>query len=568
MRRGKGVSNAIHGMLVVLLFCSSVFGQTANGRISGTVKDQTGALVPGAELSVTDTARGVARNLTTSEVGSYLAPNLLPSTYTVRATFAGFQTWKRENIRLEVGQDLIVDVVLLPGAQTETLSITEELPLVNASSAVLGGTLSNETINSLPLNGRNFTLLLEMRPGVVLTLGNDSGGAGAAATNGLRPENSNEYLVEGLHGMSPFNGQPVMNSLALRGDAATVLPVDAIQEFNQQFNGKAEYGWRAGGTTNIGLKSGTNAVHGTAYCFFRRDAWDARNYFNKDTQPKVNTNLNQFGGTLGGPIKKDKLFVFLGYEQQRLNVGDSSAATVAFTDPGMIANFPACISAAEGCSPIANSVAGARTPDASNHLILACLGLPAANRSPESLLLAGLNPNCTLSPNYPNAATGAQWFVPHGGNDHGATASPAFGINAYFANSQSIVRTHGGVGKVDYHLNDKNTISGFFFRGLGKDIYSATNATNPDWRTRVNAWSFMGAGTWSWFPNAALANSFRVGYASLRHRYVGVDTSSVVTSAQLGLRTGVTKFLATSGAYPQALTIRHLSSFGSRTIQT
>src|SRR6267142_2600073 len=96
------------------------------------------------------------------------------------------------------------------------------------------------TINNLPLNGRNFTLLLEMRPGVVLTLGNASGGAGAASTNGLRPENSNEYLVEGLHGMSPFNGQPVMNSLALRGDAATVLPVDAIQEFNEQFNGKAE----------------------------------------------------------------------------------------------------------------------------------------------------------------------------------------------------------------------------------------------------------------------------------------------------------------------------------------
>ena len=137
------------------------------------------------------------------------------------------------------------------GSVSETVNITEEIPLVNVTSAVLGGTLSNETINDLPLNGRNFTLLLEMRPGVVLTLGNDSGGAGAAATNGLRPENSNEYLVEGLHGMSPFNGQPVMNSLALRGDAATVLPVDAIQEFNQQFNGKAEYGWRAGGTTNI-----------------------------------------------------------------------------------------------------------------------------------------------------------------------------------------------------------------------------------------------------------------------------------------------------------------------------
>src|SRR5262245_60423699 len=241
--------------------------------------------------------------------------------------------------------------------------------------------------------------------------------------------------------MSPFNGQPVMNSLALRGDAATVLPVDAIQEFNQQFNGKAEYGWRAGGTTNIGLKSGTNTIHGTAYGFFRRDALDARNYFNKDTQPKVNTNLNQFGATFGGPIKKDKLFFFGGYEQQRLNVGDSSAATVAFTDPAMIANFPACINTPDGCSPILNSLAGAGIPDTINHLLPACLGLPAASRSPQSLALAGLNPHCTPSPSYPNATTGSQWFVPHGGSDHGATANPAFGINAYFANSQSEVRT-------------------------------------------------------------------------------------------------------------------------------
>src|SRR5439155_89205 len=215
-----------------------------------------------------------------------------------------------------------------------------------------------------------------------------------------------------------------------------------------------------------------------------------------------------------------------------------SAATVAFTDPAMIANFPACINAAGGCNPIPNSVAAARAPDASNHLILACLGLPAASRSPQSLALAGLNANCTPTSSYPNAASGATWFVPHGGNDHGATANPAFGINAYFANSQSEVRSHGGVAKVDYQLNNKNSISGFLFRGLGDDIYSATNATNPDWRTRVGAWSFMGAGTWSWFPNNAWANSFRLGYASLRHRYVGVDTSTEATAASLGLPTG------------------------------
>src|SRR5262245_45356047 len=136
--------------------------------------------------------------------------------------------------------------------------------------------------------------------------------------------------------MSPFNGQPVMNSLALRGDAATLLPVDTIQEFNQQFNGKAEYSYRGGGSVNIGLKSGTNAIHGTGYAFFRREELDAHNYFVPASADKTNVNLNQFGATIGGPIKKDRLFYFLGYEQQLLNVGDPARATTPFTDPGML----------------------------------------------------------------------------------------------------------------------------------------------------------------------------------------------------------------------------------------
>ena len=313
---------------VVLLLCFSLcllasvpaFSQTATGRISGTVKDQSGGAIVGAAVQVTDVARGLTRNLMTDQVGAYLASNLIAGVYTVRATFAGFQAFERTNINLPVGGDLFVDVVLQPGAQTTTVTVTEELPLVNTTSSTLGGTLNAETISDLPLNGRNFTLLLELRPGVILTLGNDSGGTGAASTNGLRPEQSNEYLVEGLHAMSPFNGQPIMNALALRGDAATLLPVDAIQEFNQQFNNKAEYGFRPGGAVNIGLKSGTNAFHGTGYAFFRRDAMDARNYFS----PKLNTNLNQYGATFGGPIKKDKLFFFIGYEGQRVDQGDSA----------------------------------------------------------------------------------------------------------------------------------------------------------------------------------------------------------------------------------------------------
>ncbi len=554
--------------VAIFLFSIPAFSQTSTGRILGTVKDQTGGAISGAAVTVTDTARGVSRNLTTDESGAYLAPQLLPSTYTVRATYMGFQTWERTNIRLEVGQDIVVDAVLQPGVQTQTVTITEELPLVNTTSASLGGTLSNETINDLPLNGRNFTGLLELRPGVVLNLGNDSGGTGAASANGLRPEQSNEYLVEGLHGMSPFNGQPVMNSLALRGDAATLLPVDAIQEFNIQQNTKAEYGQRAGGTTNIGLKSGTNAFHGTAYSFFRNDALDARNYFNFASQPKVNIDMQQFGGTFGGPIKKDKFFFSLGYEQQRLRVGDPSAATVPFTDPAML-NCTGKGTASFNCTPIPNSVAGARTPDASNHLILACLGLknappPNNQLSPQSLALVGLDANCNPGPTYPNAVTGASWLVPHGGNDHGATADPAFGINSYFANSQSQVRPIGSVAKLDYILDNKNTISGFIFKGSGDDVYSATNAVNPLWRTAVRAWSTMVAGTWTYIPGSAWANAVRIGYARLQHKYVGLDTQTAVTAASLGLNTGVNTFLDRNGGFPQSLTISGFSAIGSR----
>jgi len=320
-------------MMGVLLMAAPMFSQTATGRIIGTVRDQTGGSIAGAAVAVTDVARGLTRNLTTDESGSYLAVQLIAGQYTVRATFTGFQAWERTNIVLGVGQEIAVDAVLLPGAQTQTVTVTEELPMVNTTSATLGGTLSNETIVDLPLNGRNFTLLLELRPGVILTLGNDSGGTGAAATNGLRPEQSNEYIVEGLHASSPFNAQPIFNALALRGDAATILPVDAIQEFNQQFNAKAEYGWRAGGTVNIGLKSGTNAYHGTGYSFFRRDNMDAQNYF---TPFKVNTNLNQFGGSVGGPIMQDKFFFFGSAEVQRVDVGDSVRSTTPFTDTSML----------------------------------------------------------------------------------------------------------------------------------------------------------------------------------------------------------------------------------------
>src|SRR5208283_108586 len=229
----------------------------------------------------------------------------------------------------EVATDVSVEIALSPGDVKETVVVTAEVPLVNTTSSVLGGTLSNKEINDLPLNGRNYENLLQLRPGVVRYPG---GGFSTTSANGLRAED-NAYLVDGLFNSEPFSGQSIINGAGIAGDSATILPVDAIQEFNVQQNPSAEYGWKPGTIVNVGLKSGTNTFHGSAYAFGRDTPLDARNYFNCASvtscppgvtpAPKNPRNLEQFGGTGGGTIIKDKLFYFGAYEGQRYTVGNS-----------------------------------------------------------------------------------------------------------------------------------------------------------------------------------------------------------------------------------------------------
>src|SRR5580704_5211950 len=251
--------------LGVLVLSSPLLSQSSTGRILGDVRDPSGALIVGATVEITDVQRGVTRTLQTDSAGEYAAPNLDPGIYRVAVTKPGFKRFERTNIQLEVASDARIDVVLQPGDATQTVIVNEEVPLLNTTSSTLGGTLSNEEITDLPLNGRNYENLLQLRPGVMRYPG---GGFSTTSTDGLRAED-NAYFVEGLFNSEPFSGQSIINGAGIAGDSATILPIDSIQEFNVQQNPSAEYGWKP------------------------------------------------------GTIIKDKLFFFGGYEGQRYKVGNS-----------------------------------------------------------------------------------------------------------------------------------------------------------------------------------------------------------------------------------------------------
>ena len=212
----------------------------------------------------------------TNGVGDYVVPNLPPGVYTITAEATGFKKVERPDIRLEVGHDLPMDMQLVPGAVTEVVRVTEEAPLINTTNDLIGGSLSNKEINDLPLNGRDYQNLLVLRPGVSRTPG---GGFESIVANGMRPED-NDFVIDGSDDNDPYYSGNVINAEGVQGTPGSILPIDAIQEFNTEENPPPDVGWKPGVTVNIGLKSGTNNFHGSAYGFERNNVLDARNDFN------------------------------------------------------------------------------------------------------------------------------------------------------------------------------------------------------------------------------------------------------------------------------------------------
>src|SRR3984893_14240941 len=307
----------LSGATVAILAMSlSLVSQINTGRVIGTVTDQSGGVIAGATVTVTNSQTGVARNLNADSSGEYSAPNLNPGIYTVRVSAAGFQAFERQNIELEVGKDVRIDVQLTPGQVNQTITVSESVPQLDTTTATVTGTLNTQAIVDIPLNGRNYQNLLQLRPGVTTKPG---GGTLTTSTNGLRPEDNN-YYVEGVDNDEPFTGQSIINSTLPVGDAATFVPIDAIQEVNVQTNSPAEFGKRPGAVINVGLKAGTITLHGPAFAFGRSDKFDSGEYAYPGPAPKSPAELEQWGGTVGGPIIKDKLFYFGAFERQTYDI--------------------------------------------------------------------------------------------------------------------------------------------------------------------------------------------------------------------------------------------------------
>jgi hypothetical protein len=510
--------------LFLLVASVSASAQANLGRILGSVTDQTGGVIAGATVTVLDLQRGISRTLTTDDGGEYNAPNLTPGAYTVRAESKGFKTAERSGIQLEVGKDIRIDLTLQPGEQSEKITVTEALPMVETTNATLGGTLSNQTINELPLNGRNYQNLLSLRPGVLLFPG---GGAYVQSANGTRAEDVG-YMLDGLKGDEAYTGQSVLNAPIAAGDASTSLPIDAIQEFNTEENPKAEFGWKPGAIVNAGLKSGTNSIHGTAFAFGRDTAMDARNYFNQPQVPqctapcpKAPVTLEQFGASLGGPVKKDKLFYFVSYEGQRYTVGSTLSLTAPVT----------CGGGTAGC--------GLAAPNPSKSLVDACKALGPAKISALSAQIAGLNPaTCAVAPTNFTPGASESLFPTNLGN---SPASPTTMILGLISNNSQ----NNGVAKVDYHLNDKNTLSGMYFNGRGGGIWNdgayqvglPASSSSP-WMSNLFGYIQMGYGAWTWTPNSNWVNELRVGYDHYNQQYLSVDHD--INPMSYGINTGVT----------------------------
>lgn len=317
------------GLCLLLAFSAPALFAQVSATLSGTVKDQSGASVVGADVTVRDVETGAVRNAATDSEGRYQVFALPVGDYEVHARKTGFTEEIRTGIRLVVGESANVDLILRVGEVNQQVKVRSDAPLVSTTTSDISGLVGEQQVKELPLNGRSYDLLLPLNPGIVNFSSQKTGGTGVSnsstgnnfAVSGNRPQ-QNLFLLNGIE----FTGA-AENNMQPGGPSGLLLGVEAVREFNVLRDSYgAEYGKHPGGQVLIATQGGSNEWHGSLYEFLRNSALDSPNYFDKGSAPPFQR--NQFGIALGGPIRKDKTFVFANYEGFRQHLHQTSAAFV------------------------------------------------------------------------------------------------------------------------------------------------------------------------------------------------------------------------------------------------
>jgi hypothetical protein len=489
-------------LVVVFVLLSTVVlvGQTFRGTILGSVTDPSGAYVAGATVKVRNVATGLERTTVTSADGSYAVSELPIGSYSVTVTLTGFQTSITNTVEVNVATERRVDVALKTGKVSEQVEVSgEELSNIETTSAELGGTLTSQTIADIPVNGRDYTKLIYLNPGVAGSpdqISDSPGSFGTFSMNGSRGR-ANNFLLDGTDMNDGFRNDPAINEAGVFGDPATILPIDAVAELRVLSNYEAEYGRNSGGVINIVTKSGTNKLHGSLLEYNRTSSvGGARNLFNSVGSQDPFHN-NQFGGSLGGPIVKDKTFFYVNYEGQRESGAQSGTSCVP--DPRQIAADE------------------------------------AANGAPNSVIAALLARNPWPTPNQPDPA-----FTPSPagqGYDTGCVG----GVNNLAVSTRFSNRVDSFIGKVDHNFNPNNLVTGRYYFGdsdqsfpfaqLAGGLLPGFNTTTP---TRVQLVSL----SYVKVVNANQVNEARLGWNRFVEGFFPEDKS--FNPASIGLDTGVT----------------------------
>src|SRR5208337_3204 len=395
--------------IFLFLLCAPIIvnAQVDSGKIVGTVKDASGAIVSAATVTVTETQTNAEMKIATNNAGEYVVTELKPGVYTVKAERAGFKTAVEAPFKLDINQVVRVDFSLVVGSVQEQIIVTAAEPLVESETSSIGQVIEESRVHQLPINGRNFMQLAYLSPGVNMgpastgSTGNvqqgnipeDERGNGSVQVNGLWATNNN-YLLNGFDN----NEQQI-------GFELIEPPVDAIQEFKVQTNNFSADIGKGGAVVNVVTKAGTNRFHGSAVEFLRNSFMDAKNYFDDPSAPIPSFKRNEFGGSFGGPIFRDRTFFFVDYQGRRIRTSETYLSPVP-TPSEVGGNFSDLLT---GSSPLIIVDPVTNTPFMGNgsqpNVIVPCSspgGLSPIGQAcldPAALNVVALFPQPNVSPN-------------------------------------------------------------------------------------------------------------------------------------------------------------------------